>query len=136
MVTVGVPGTHGMVNAGMQGAGVGVPSAAAVAAITTGLVEALHMPKVGTFTNGLLSMIVPHGRLQAVTRFSGSTLKAVGVMPKLHASMAPEVTSGVDMLFTFPLFSRQIAPVFLQFEADAVDQIAQFNRSRIPLDRQ
>lgn len=102
-VTVGVPGTHGIVNAGIQGAGVGVPSAAAVAAITTGLVGALHIPNGGTFTIGLLSMIVPHGKLQALTRCSGRTLKAVGVMPKLQVSIVPEVTSGVDIAFSFQL---------------------------------
>ena len=37
IITVGEPGVHGMVVAGMQGAGVGTPNAAAVAAATVGL---------------------------------------------------------------------------------------------------
>jgi hypothetical protein len=55
------------------------------------------MPKLATLTIGLLSMIVPQGRLHAVTRCSGNTTNGVGMVPKLHFSSAPEVTSGVDM---------------------------------------
>jgi hypothetical protein len=97
MVTVGVPGIQGAVVTGTQGAGVSTPIAAAVKAITSGLVGLEHMPKGGMFTIGLLSMIVPAGRLTALTRFSGNTLKGAGVTPKLQFSIAPDVTSGVDM---------------------------------------
>ena len=43
--TVAEPGVQGVLVAGMQGAGVNTPDAAEVAAITAGLVGALHMPK-------------------------------------------------------------------------------------------
>ncbi len=46
------PGDQGEVITGMQGAGVGVPIAAAVAAATKGLLCVLHIPKVGMFTMG------------------------------------------------------------------------------------
>lgn len=51
--TVGDPGVQGVAVAGTQGAGVGTPDAAAVAAITTGLVFELHMPKVKMFFKGI-----------------------------------------------------------------------------------
>lgn len=43
MSTVGAPGAQGAAVAGMQGAGVGTPSAAEVAAITAGFDGAEHM---------------------------------------------------------------------------------------------
>ena len=43
--TMGLPGTHGAAVAGMQGIGVSTPSAAAVAAATTGFAGEEHIPK-------------------------------------------------------------------------------------------
>jgi len=100
IVTVGVPGVHGAVSTGIHGAGVNTPIAAAVSAITAGLLVLMHMANGGTFTIGLLSMIVAAGIPPAVTRFSGRTIRAAGVVPKLHFSMAPVVISGVDMTRT------------------------------------
>jgi hypothetical protein len=99
MVTVGVPGVQGAGSTGMQGAGVGVPSAAAVAAITAGLLGLEHMPNGITLSMGMWSMIVAAGVPPAVTRLTGSTVSDEGATPKLQASTAPEVTSGVDMGF-------------------------------------
>lgn len=50
-MTVGQPGTQLTVT-GTQGAAVGVPMAAAVAAATAGLAGLEHMPKVGTLLVG------------------------------------------------------------------------------------
>ena len=47
------PGTQGLVVMGTQGAGVGVPSAAAVAAMTAGLAGDVHMPKGMMFVIGM-----------------------------------------------------------------------------------
>lgn len=44
--TVGEPGAHGAAHAGTHGACVNTPAAAAVAAITAGLLGHLHIPKV------------------------------------------------------------------------------------------
>ncbi len=51
--TVGLPGIHGATVTGVQGIGVGVPNAAAVAAITAGLVGLVHIPKGLTFIKGI-----------------------------------------------------------------------------------
>src|SRR6266478_6291841 len=45
--TVGDPGVHGAVVAGMQGMGVNTPRAAAVAEATVGFAMDMHIPKVG-----------------------------------------------------------------------------------------
>ncbi len=84
MRTPGAPESHGAGVTGMQGAGVGTPNATAVAAMTAGLAGLLHIPKGWMFSAGTLSMIVPHGRPQALTRFFGSRLKFEGSAPKLH----------------------------------------------------
>ena len=52
MSTVGAPTTHGADVSGMHGIGASVPSAAAVAAATTGFDDELHIPKGATFTIG------------------------------------------------------------------------------------
>jgi hypothetical protein len=49
--TFGAPGTHGERVAGMHGMGVSTPSAAAVAAATTGLAGDMHIP------NGIIFVI-------------------------------------------------------------------------------
>lgn len=50
--TVGAPGAQGEAVAGMQGCGVKVPAAAAVAAATTGLAGLWHRPKGAMFIIG------------------------------------------------------------------------------------
>jgi hypothetical protein len=49
-------------------------------------------PKGAMLSNGILSMIVAAGRPPTMTRRSGRTLRALGVSPKLHWSMAPAQT--------------------------------------------
>ncbi len=46
------PGVHGAGTTGMQGIGVGTPSAAAVAEATSGFVGVIHMPKGMMFSMG------------------------------------------------------------------------------------
>jgi hypothetical protein len=50
--TVGAPGTHGANVIGMQACGVNTPSAALVAAATSGLARLTHMPNGAILTNG------------------------------------------------------------------------------------
>jgi hypothetical protein len=52
IMTVGAPGIHGALVAGMQGIGVSTPSAAAVAAATIGLAGELHTPNGIIFIKG------------------------------------------------------------------------------------
>jgi hypothetical protein len=85
MRTVGEPGTHGAVVAGMHGMGVKTPRAAAVAEATVGLARDVHIANGKILTMGLLSMIFAAGGAVLVNvRFSGSTIKALGAVPKLH----------------------------------------------------
>jgi hypothetical protein len=91
--TFGDPGTQGLLVIGMQGAGVGVPSAAAVAAATAGFDWVMHMPKGMILAMGMLSFIVAAGCLEAMTIFVGKTTNELGVMPNEHCSIAPMVTS-------------------------------------------
>src|SRR4051812_28353626 len=90
------------------------------------------MPKGGMLRIGLLSMIVPHGMLQAVTRVFGRTMKLAGAAPKLHWSIAPNVTSGVDMRSSS---FAHVVPVFLELAADAVEQVMGMDHRRLALDR-
>jgi hypothetical protein len=73
----------------MQGIGVSTPSAAAVAAATSGFAGEMHIPKDMIFTIGLLSMMLASGWFPVITRLTGSTTNVLGVMPKLHWSVAP-----------------------------------------------
>ena len=84
--TPGGSGTQGAAVAGTQGACVNTPLAAAVAATTAGLVGALHMPNVGIFTIGLLSMIVAVGITPEKVRCRGGTISVAGAAPKEHLS--------------------------------------------------
>ena len=59
-ITVGMPGTHGVVT-GTHGMGVNTPSAAAVAAATVGLAIDVHMANGKMFTIGAKSMMVATG---------------------------------------------------------------------------
>lgn len=52
-ITVVCPGIQGAGVAGIQGAGVGTPKAAAVKAITAGLIGDVHMPNGSIFTIGM-----------------------------------------------------------------------------------
>ena len=93
IMTVLLPGVQGAVVTGTQGAGVGVPSAAAVAAATAGLDWVVHMANGGTLAMGMLSMIVAAGRFEAFTRFFGRTIRLDGATPNEHCIAAPIVTS-------------------------------------------
>jgi len=90
--TVGAPGVHGAVVAGMQGMGVSTPKAAEVAAATVGLARLRHIPKGNMFTMGLLSMTFAAGWLLDMTRFIGSTTNALGAKPCEHINCAPLTT--------------------------------------------
>ena len=50
--TVGEPGVHGAAVAGTQGAGVGTPAAAVVAAATAGFDGVVHIPNGMMLTKG------------------------------------------------------------------------------------
>jgi len=58
IVTIGEPGAQGATVTGMQGIGVSTPSAAVVAEATAGFEGVMHIPNVGMFTIGKLSIIV------------------------------------------------------------------------------
>ena len=90
--TCGKPGIHGDTMAGMQGIGVKTPMAAAVAAITSGLVGAEHMPKEGMLTKGTKSVMFAFGRPDSKTVLTGSTDSGPGAIPKLQVNKAPAVT--------------------------------------------
>lgn len=87
-LTVGAPGDHGATVAGIQGAGVGTPSAAAVIAITMGFDCELHMPNGRMFSIGMWSMMLAAGTA-VNTLFVGNTIKVLGAAPKLHLRVAP-----------------------------------------------
>jgi hypothetical protein len=63
---------------------VNTPDAAAVAAITAGLVGALHMPNIMTFVIGIWSIMVAAGTLPVLTLPVGKTVIVLGVAPKEH----------------------------------------------------
>src|SRR5664279_3208202 len=88
-ITVGAPGAQGAVVAGMQGIGVSTPSAAAVAAATTGFDGLWHMPNGMMLTIGLLSMMLAAGTYEVITLLTGSTTSELGATPKVHCSAAP-----------------------------------------------
>ena len=97
--TVDAPGTHGALVAGMQGMGVNTPSAAAVAATTTGLAGELHIPNGRMFIMGLWSMILAAGGPSANTLLAGRTTSVDGASPKVHCIMAPmETWLGIGLL--------------------------------------
>ncbi len=58
---------------------------------TSGLVMVLHTPKVGMFSIGAMSMIVPAGNPLAITP-TGVALKGAGATPNVHVIMAPVTT--------------------------------------------
>src|SRR5947207_2103962 len=91
IIVVGTPGTQGAGVAGTHGIGVSTPSAAVVAAATTGLEGLLQTPNGMMLTIGAWSMIAAAGNPPAMTRLTGSTLRALGAAPKLQVIIAPVV---------------------------------------------
>jgi hypothetical protein len=91
MSTVETPGVHGPAGTGMHGMGVKTPSAAAVAAATSGFAIDSHSPKGGMFTTGIWSMMFAAG-VVAMTLFVGRTFRVEGAIPNVHIIMAPVVT--------------------------------------------
>jgi hypothetical protein len=92
IITVAEPGTHGATVTGTHGTG--EPSAA----ITAGLVGALHIPNGMMFTIGAKSMIVAAGFFSPVTGGPfGSTINALGATPNEHLICAVATTSGAGM---------------------------------------
>src|SRR3546814_16666397 len=87
--TVGAPGTHGDVVAGMQGIGVSTPIAAEVAAATVGFATEVHMPNGLMFSIGTWSMIVAAVWLLDRVRLPGSPPPPDASPPTLHSSPAP-----------------------------------------------
>lgn len=80
--TIGDPGAHGAAHAGTQGAGVGVPIAAAVAAITAGFAGQLHIPNViGSFG---ISIIVASGIVPPSAVVCDVTVSGDGAAPNVH----------------------------------------------------
>lgn len=79
-------GAQGSTTTGTQGIGVSTPSAAAVAAITSGFSMLLHIPKLGMFTSGAISSIVAvSSPMISGLPGSGSAWKGIGASPKLHS---------------------------------------------------
>ena len=76
---------------GTHGAGVGVPMAAAVAAITAGLAGQEHIPKDFMLIIGIASVIVPTGILPIKTPF-GKKVSAEGATPNEHVHIPPLMT--------------------------------------------
>jgi hypothetical protein len=89
--TVEAPGAHGAGVAGTQGMGVSTPSAAAVAAATTGLDGLWHIPKGGMFMIGMLSMMFAAITLLVMTVFGVGTSE-LGATPIVHFITAPMQT--------------------------------------------
>ena len=77
--------------AGMQGIGVKTPMAAAVAAMTSGLVGAEHMPNEVILVKGIKSMMLAFCRPCKNTLRVGVTTSGHGVNPKLQVIKAPAV---------------------------------------------
>lgn len=86
-ITVAEPGAHGAGVTGMQGMGVNTPNAADVADATVGFASELHIPKGMIFAIGILSMMLAIG-VVVLTLFLGRTVSELGVVPKLHFSIA------------------------------------------------
>jgi hypothetical protein len=89
--TVEAPGAQGAGVAGMQGMGVKTPSAAAVAAATTGFDGLWHIPKGGMFIMGMLSMMLAAITLLVITVL-GVGMSELGAMPIEHCIIAPMQT--------------------------------------------
>ncbi len=77
------------------------PMAAAVAAMTSGLVGAEHMPNEGMLTKGMKSVMFAFGRPDNKTVLTGSTVSGPGAIPKLQDIMAPMVTKEPIRVWNF-----------------------------------
>ncbi len=94
--TIGDPGVQGLAVAGTHGPGTGAPIAAALAAMTAGLVGLLHIPNVGIFAIGAKSMIVAYGPEAARTGTPfGMTVSGMGTGGSAiaHEIIAPVQTT-------------------------------------------
>lgn len=90
-MTVGEPGTHGVVT-GMHGVGVSTPLAAAVADAVVGFAKDEHTPNGGILAIGIQSLMLAAVSLLAVTP-GINTDKVAGAAPKLHCIIAVCATS-------------------------------------------
>lgn len=81
---------HGDNTIGRQGIGVNTPKCDIVAAITTGFIRDLHMPKVGIF-KGVVSRIVP--TVVKAETLCGVAINGHGVNPNLHSIKEPVFTT-------------------------------------------
>src|SRR5581483_6641783 len=86
--------THGM--------GVSTPSAAAVALATSGFSRLLHIPKVGTLSIGIMSIIVAAGMpINDGLPGRSSVIRTDGASPKVQVSTQPAVrNSGMMSSFS------------------------------------
>jgi len=91
-MTVVLPGAQGALVTGTHGIGVSTPIAAEVADATVGFASDIQVPNVGTFTNGLLSMIVATGMF-TMTPPVGRIVRGAGAAPNEHFIIAPPVAS-------------------------------------------
>jgi hypothetical protein len=83
--------SHGLAVIGTQGAGVGVPNARAVAAITKGFVFALHITNVAKLAIGAKSFTVAMAFELAVLTLEVTTNEQLPA-PSLHEQEAPLTT--------------------------------------------
>jgi hypothetical protein len=93
-MTLVAPGVQGDVVTGTQGMGVSTPIAAAVAEATVGLDGDEHMPNVGMLAIGANAWMLAAGVSQVTGVPVGTTDKGAGATPKVHAIIAPVLTSG------------------------------------------
>jgi hypothetical protein len=97
MSVIGDIGSHG-VSAGTHGIGVKTPSAAAVAAATSGLAKLVHIPNVGMLI-GVIDMIVAAGLSSIITIDVGRTSRDAGARPNEQRTRAPMFTAGFAISF-------------------------------------
>jgi hypothetical protein len=76
----------------MQGMGVNVPKAAAVAAAVGGKANERHTPKGAKFTIDMWSLMLACGCPARKTVLEGSTVSLAGLDPMVHLIIAPEQT--------------------------------------------
>jgi len=88
---LGDEGIHGAGMTGTHGIGVRTPSAAAVAAATSGLANELHIPKGGMLAMGTLSAMLAAGGPSPRT-VGTRTTSDDGANPKVHCIIAPIFT--------------------------------------------
>ena len=88
----GLPGIHGVVTTGTQGAGVKTPKAAAVAEMTAGFEGDEHMPKEPMQVMGAKSLMFNSGLLDKDVILPGLAINGQGLVPKVHWIIADEVT--------------------------------------------